>query len=166
LPFSFTAALEHLGAQPAFVIPDASRCDFPMAVAAQSLRDLWISAPDTLVAGQSWEDSTQYAICRDSVVIEVVVRRRFTPTNARLRDGLLVVLVARSSRTTLAGRGVQFGDSVIVAGEGEGNATLELSLGGGVIVAGEGTSELRVDFRGTRRAQRVVQESRLLIREP
>jgi hypothetical protein len=166
LPFSFTAAEEVAGAQPVFVIPDASRCDFPMAAAAQSLRDLWMSVPDTLVAGRSWEDSTRYTICRDSVVIEVAVHRRFTPANARLRDGQLVVLVARSSRTTLAGRGLQFGDSVTVAGEGEGSATLELALGGGVIVAGEGASELRVDFRGTRRAQRVVQESRLTIREP
>jgi hypothetical protein len=166
LPFSFTAEQQSPGAQPTFVIPDGARCDNPMAAAVQPLRDLWMSPPDTLRAGLSWEDSTRHNICRDGVVIAVTTHRRFTATNARMRDGQLVVLVARASRTVLAGRGVQFGDSVFVTGAGEGSATLELSLGGGVIVAGEGTSELRVEFRGSRRAQRVVQESRLSIREP
>jgi hypothetical protein len=165
-PFSFTAERRAEGAQPTFVIPDASRCDLPLAAAVQPLRDLWISPPDTLRAGLVWQDSVRHSICRDGIIIEVTTRRRFTATNARLRDGLLVVLVARASETTLSGRGVQFGDSVVVDGAGEGSATLELSLGGAVIIAGEGTAELRVNFRGTRRTQRVVQESRLSIREP
>jgi hypothetical protein len=166
LPFSFTAERRAEGTQPTFVIPDAARCDLPIAAAVQPLRDLWMSPPDTLREGAAWEDSTRHNICRDGVMIEVATHRRFTATGARLRDGQLVVLVARASRTTLAGAGLQFGDSVFVVGAGEGNATLELSLGGGVIIAGEGTSELRVDFRGSRRSQRVVQESRLTIREP
>jgi len=166
LPFSFTAEWRSAGTQPAFVIPDGERCDVPMAAAVQPLRDFWMSPPDTLRAGLVWEDSTRHNICRDGIVIAVETHRRFTASGARLRDGQLVVLVARASRTTLVGRGVQFGDSVFVAGAGEGSAMLELSLSGGVIVVGEGTSELRVDFRGSRRTQRVVQEGRLTLREP
>jgi hypothetical protein len=165
-PFSFTAERRRAGEQPTFVIPDAARCDLAIAAAVQPLRDVWMAPPDTLRAGSEWDDSPHHCICRDGVLLEVSTRRRFVATGARLRDGQLVVLISRTSQTTLAGRGVQFGDSIAIAGLGEGRAALELALVGGVIVAGEGTSELRIDFRGTRRAQRVVQESRLTIREP
>lgn len=166
LPFSFTAETRDASSQPSFVIPDASSCVSSAAVVVQGVRETWLSLPDTLWPGRSWSDSSVYLTCRDGIALTIETVREFTPSAARDRDGQLVVLVSRRSRSRVAGDGVQFGEPLAVLGEGEGVMTLEVALAGGVVVLGEGTSELRLEMRGRRRSQRLVQESRLLIREP
>ncbi len=166
LPFSFTSEVRAPGAQPTFLVPDASTCGAPAAALVHAVRESWLSLPDTLWPGRSWRDSASYPTCRDGVLLTVTVIREFTPSSARLRDGQLVVLLTRTSRTTLRGDGTQFGEAISITGDGEGEMALEVALAGGVVLVGEGTSELRLEMRGRRRTQRLVQESRITVREP
>jgi hypothetical protein len=166
LTFSFTAEIREPSAQPTFLIPDAASCASPAGAVVHGVRETWLSLPDTLWRGRSWSDSTVYLTCRDGITLTVEVVREFTPTAARLRDGQPVVLVARRSRTRIAGDGRQFGEQVAVLGTGDGVLSLEVALAGGVIRSAQGTSELRLEMRGRRRMQRLVQESRIVIREP
>lgn len=166
LPFSFTSETRELASQPSFLIPDAASCASLAPAVVHGVRETWLSLPDTLWPDRAWRDSTTYQTCRDGIVLTVEMVREFTPSVARARDGQLVVLVSRHSRARVAGEGLQFGEWIALLGEGEGVMSLELALSGGVIVSGEGTSELRLEMRGRRRSQRLVQESRILIREP
>lgn len=166
LPFSFTSERRGPASQLTFLIPDATACGSATGAAVQGVREAWLAPPDTMWPGRVWGDSTSYEICRDGVPLVITAVREFTPTGARLRDGQLVVLVSRHSRSRVAGSGVQFGEAIALLGEGEGVMQLEVALSGGVVLYAEGTSELRLEMRGRRRTQRLVQESRLLIREP
>lgn len=166
LPFSFVAVHEVRGAMPRIDTPEAAACGVPNAAAVQPWRDLWLELPPVLQTGDVWEDSTSYALCRDSIPLEVTTVRRFEAVGSHLRDEQQVVSVRRTSRTRFVGDGRQFGEDVRLEGEGEADVQLEIALTGGVIVAGEGTSELRMTLTGRRRLQRLVQESRLTISAP
>ena len=166
LPFSFTSEIRDASSQPTFLVPDASSCSSVAGTVVHGVRETWLTLPDTLAPGRVWADSSVYLTCRDGIALTVEVVREFTPSVARRRDGQLVVLITRRSRSRVAGDGVQFGEPIVLLGEGEGLLSLEVALVGGVILYGEGTSELRLEMRGRRRSQRLVQESRILIREP
>jgi len=166
LPFSFTSEIRAPGTQPLFLVPDASACNSPAAAVVHGVRESWLSLPDTLWPERGWRDSTSYSTCRDGVMLAFDVVREFTPTSARLRDGQLVVLITRRSRSTVRGECTQFGESIVITGEGEGEMLLEGALAAGAIMTAEGTSELRLEMRGRRRMQRLVQESRIVVREP
>ena len=166
LPYSFTSEIRAPTAQPTFLVPDAAACNSAAAALVHGVRETWLSLPDTLWPGRSWRDSTNYPTCRDGVALTLEVVREFTPTGARLRDGQLVVLLTRRTRSTVRGEGTQFGEPISITGEGEGEMTLEVALVAGAIMVAEGTSELRLEMRGRRRVQHLVQESRILIREP
>lgn len=166
LPFSFTAESSTDGAQPGFVIPDATSCALPNAAVVQGARDTWLSLPDTLEPGKAWRDSTTYLTCRDDIPLTIVVSRLFVPTGARMRDGQLAVIVQRVTSWRVTGSGLQFGEPLAIQGDGEGTMVLEVALAGGVILYGEGRSELRLEMEGRRRKQRLVQSSTTEIREP
>lgn len=166
LPYSFTSERRTPRAQPNFLVPAEDACDSPAAALVHGARESWLSLPDTLWLGRAWSDSTSYVTCRDGVPLTVDVRREFTPTGSRLREGQQIVLISRHSSTWVRGEGSQFGEAITLVGVGEGEAVLEVALAGGVVLRGEGSSELRLEMRGRRRLQRLVQESRVVIREP
>jgi hypothetical protein len=166
LPFSFTSEIRTPGTQPLFLVPDGGACNSPAAALVHGVRESWISLPDTLWLERGWRDSVSYSTCRDGVVLTLDVVREFAPTGARLRDGQLVVLITRRSRSLVRGEGTQFGEEISITGEGEGEMLLEVALAAGAILTAEGTSELRLEMRGRRRTQRLVQESRIVVREP
>ncbi len=165
LPVTFAATQEREGAQPRFVTPAEAGCEARSAV-VQAFRETWLAPPPRLDAGTRWQDSSRYAVCRDGIVLTVVSQRVFVVEGAAVRDGRLVLRVRRESLGTLEGRGLQFGDSVRVRGESTGRAVFEMSPDGGAVVAGEGTSELRLELRGRRRTQQLVQTGALTIRSP
>lgn len=165
LPVSFVADQARGGTVPQMTIPEAASCTAQAAI-VQGWRESWVDAPAVLEAGTRWRDSTEAPLCRDGLVLHTVVVREFVAERAERRGDETVILVRRTSRITMDGRGVQFGDSVHVSGTGDGVAQLAISLEGGAIVAGGGTSELRLTLRGRRRTQELVQHSALNISRP
>lgn len=166
LPFSFVAIHELPAAMPRIDTPAAAACGVPNGAAVQPWRELWLELPTVLRPGDSWEDSTSYALCRDSIPLVVTTVRRFEAVGSHLRGEHQVVTVRRTSRTRFEGVGRQYGEEVRLTGEGEADVQLDIALAGGVIVAGEGTSELRMILTGRRRMQRLVQESAITIEAP
>ena len=166
IPFSFVAVHEAPTAMPRIGTPDAAACGVPNAAAVQSWRELWLELPSVLRAGDVWEDSTTYGLCRDSIPLVVTTVRRFEVGGSHLRGEQQVVTVQRTSRTRVEGSGRQYGEEVRLQGEGEAGLQLTIALDGGVIVAGEGLSELRMLLTGRRRMQRLVQESAVRIDAP
>lgn len=166
LPFSFVAVHEVPEAMPRISTPDAGACGVPNAVAVQPWRELWLELPPVLRAGDVWEDSTTYVLCRDSIPLVVTTVRRFQAVGSHLRGEQQVITVHRTSRTRFDGVGRQYGEEVRLEAEGEAELRLEIALAGGVIVAGEGVAELRMSLTGRRRMQRLVQESQLTIDAP
>jgi hypothetical protein len=165
LPVAFAATQPRPGAQPTFTTPVDTSCGAAAAV-VQGLRETWLAPPSRLVPGTAWRDSSVYPLCRDGVLLEARVLRVFTVVEARIRDGTLVLRVRRESETVLAGRGIQFGDSITITGEGRASAMLDLSIDGAMVLAGEGSSELHMHLRGRRRTQDLVQHGTLVIRGP
>jgi hypothetical protein len=165
MPVSFIAEQLAADAQPRFVQPADSSCEARAAV-VQALRETWLWPPTRVGVGTRWQDSTAYAICRDGVSLNAVSVRDYVVEGAQLREGQLVLRVRRHARTVLHGEGLQFGDSITVSGEGVAEATLELSLDGAAVVSGDGSSQLRLELRGRRRTQQLVQHGALVIRLP
>lgn len=165
LPFSFAA--EHVpGAMPRLRTPEGASCRELSAQAIQGWREAWLPLPAALRPGQSWRDSSQYTVCRDGIPLAVDVVREFVVEGAVERGGELLVVVQRRTRTLLRGEGLQFGEPLLLRGEGEGEMRLELSRDGGQIVGGEGRSVLHVRLEGRRRQQQLLQTSRITIDQP
>lgn len=158
LPFPFRADYSASGQQLDFTAPrDATPCSSVALAAAQSLRDLWFRAPDTLRVGTTWSDSSSYVVCRDAIPLRATARRAFRVSGSLERDGRVVLTVSRISRTTLDGTGAQFGETVGVNGAGSGSLDYELDTTSGEIVSAKGTSTLDLTLRSRVRTQVVRQ---------
>lgn len=164
-PVTFAAHVAAPGQQPVFEAPDPAGCDARSAV-VQVLRDVWVAAPASLAPGTTWEDSSTYTLCRDGVPLQAASMRRYAVDSAEVHDGRLVLRVLREAEVALGGRGVQFGDSIQVAGHGTSQGTLFVSLDGGAITTGRVRSTLILELRGRRRTQQLVQDGVLEIRAP
>jgi len=158
LPFPFRAEYSANGQQLGFTAPrDAAPCASLALAAAQSLRDLWFSAPDTLRVGAAWSDSSSYVVCRDGIPLRATARRAFRVAGSSERDGKVILTISRISRSTLDGAGAQFGESVGVTGAGSGSLDYELDTARGEIVSAKGAATLDLTLRGRARAQAVHQ---------
>lgn len=165
MPVSFAATQTGPGLQPSFSMPADTACDARAAV-VQALRETWVAPPARVERGSVWRDSAEYPLCRDGVLLRVRSLREFTVEGATVRDGQIALRVKRVTSTALLGQGLQFGDSIQVTGAGQATALLELSLDGAAILVGEGSSELRLQLKGRRRTQDLVQHGALVIRTP
>lgn len=167
MPVRYAAESGGASEQPLLTIPRPDECGVGASASALSaLRELWVSPPETLFVGRTWRDSTSYVTCRDSIPLTVTSTRAFRVLGAESRDGETFVRIARRSTTHLLGNGTQFGEPLQLEAEGVGEMLLELALDGGAIRSGAGESELRVEMRGRRRVQELVQRTRLTITTP
>jgi hypothetical protein len=158
LPFPFRAEYSASGQQLDFTAPrDATPCSSIALAAAQSLRDLWFKAPDSLRVGSAWSDSSSYVVCRDAIPLRATARRSFRVSGSSEHDGHAVLTISRTSRTTLDGTGTQFGETVGVSGAGGGSLDYELDMTSGEILSAKGTSTLDLTLRSRVRTQVVRQ---------
>ncbi len=165
LPQPFSAELGAPGTQPRLVQPADGECSVAGA-AAQSLRELWVVPPALLTAGLTWADSSRFVVCRDSIPLAVASYREYRVLGAERRGSAVVVLVERRSRSRLEGEGLQFGERIVLTGEGSGVARIALSLAGGWILEGQGEGELSLRLTGRHRTQELHQLTRLAIGAP
>jgi hypothetical protein len=165
LPLPFTASVGARGTAPTLEIAEGRECGVTTA-ALQPLRDLWLGAPARLARDQRWSDSTTYTLCRDSIPLVVRSTREFRVVGAELLGGETVLRIVRESRTTIAGDGMQFGESLHIEAEGTGRIEFLVSLAGGEVVRGEGESGLTMRMTGRRRAQVLRQVMRTTISSP
>jgi hypothetical protein len=98
----------------------------------------------------------------------LVVRatRDFRVIGAEVLEGETVLHVVRESRTTVAGEGAQFNESLRIEAEGTGRMEFLVSLAGGEVVRGDGESELAMRMTGRRRVQLLRQAMRTTITSP
>jgi hypothetical protein len=158
LPFPFRAEYPAGGQQLGFTAPrDVTPCSSLALAAAQSLRDLWFKAPDSLRVGTTWSDSSSYTACRDGVPLRVTARRTFRVAGFSDLDGKVMLTIARTSRSTIDGTGVQFGEGVGVSGAGSGSLDYELDTASGIVVSAKGTAVLDLTLRSRVRTQVVRQ---------
>jgi hypothetical protein len=165
LPLPVSATPGPPGAQPAWRIAGGGDCS-AAAAAMQPLRDLWVGAPSRLAVDQSWQDSTSYTICRDSIPLAVRSIRRFTVLGAEPWRDEVVLRVARATHTRIAGEGTQFGEPLSIAAEGMSRIEILVSLAGGEVVRGAGDAELAMAMTGRRRLQELRQRTRIEISSP
>jgi hypothetical protein len=165
LPVPFAATNGAGAAQARLTSPDPASCGLD-AAAVSALREVFITLPRRLEPGTSWRDSSTYVVCRDSIALTVRSEREFRVTGAERRDGMVVVLLERRSRTTMRGDGHQFGEPLTIEAEGDGHVQLAVRLSGGFVVSGSGESELRMTMRGRRRSQELTQRTRIEIVTP
>lgn len=165
LPLPVSAVLDVRGAQPAWQVAGAGDCSASTA-AMQPLRDLWVGAPARIAVEQSWQDSTSYTICRDSIPLEVRSVRRFIVLGAERWNEDVVLRIARTSRTRIVGEGVQFGEPLSIAAEGTSTLEFLVSLAGGEVLRGAGDAELTMTMTGRRRLQELRQRTRVVIASP
>ena len=164
IPFPLRATYTSANLQLQFVEPaDVIPCSSNELAAAQSLRDLWFQAPDTLRIGATWADSSSYVTCRDGIPLRATVHRMFHVAGSTVRDERTHLSVTRLSRTLLEGRGVQFGDSVTVSGAGNGQLAYDLDPVNGEVVSAAGTATLDFSLRSSRRTQIVRQAADIRI---
>lgn len=166
LPAAFVAVQERPRSQPLLVNPAGGRCDLPTAAAAEAWRDTWMRVPEHLRPGDRWSDTSDYTLCRDSIPLMVHAEREFTVEGARMGAAGRLLLLRRQSRLRLEGSGVQFGDTVRITGEGEGDVQLTVALRDGRVVAADGTTVLQMLLEGKRRRQQLEQRSTITIDVP
>lgn len=142
---------------------EGAPCSNTAWTVVQGVRDLWFRAPDTLRIGTTWRDSTSYTSCRDGIPLRLQVQRTFRVSAVAERDGRAVLTVLRETRTTLAGDGVQFGESVHFTGSGSGSLQYELEPASGELLIGSGTSTLEFTMQSRLRTQRVQQAAVITI---
>jgi hypothetical protein len=164
-PFPFVATLEPRGRQPAFTAPRPDACGSAGA-AVQTLREVFLSAPDTLTPDLAWSDSANYLVCRDSIPLTIRSVRQFRVLGAVSLDDEILVRVARTSSTSLSGDGTQLGEPLSISGTGTATMILELRLAGGAVVSGRGESELTLTMRGRRRTQELLQHTWITVAAP
>lgn len=165
LPVPFSAT-DGWGAKPAQLdVAPSGACSLAAAV-LQPARDLFITTPPSLQAGTSWDDSSSYTICRDSIPLQVRSVRSFRVVGAERRAEVLVVIVDRTSNVTMVGEGSQFGEEVAIEAAGSGTMRLELRLDDGSVFAGLGEVSLKMTMRGRRRSQDLEQRARIEISSP
>jgi hypothetical protein len=164
VPFSFRAGYAAANSQLAFTAPaDVAPCSSTELAAAQSLRDLWFEAPDTLRVGATWSDSASYITCRDGIPLHSVVHRMFHISASAARDGRVLLSIARLSRTVIDGRGSQFGDSVTVTGSGNGQLNYDFDPARGEVISATGNATLDISLRSSQRTQIVRQTADIRI---
>ena len=150
------------GEVPRFVVPAEGSCA-PTAAITQVLREGIIAVPRTLRRDQTWSDSSQATICRDSIPLVVTTVRQHRVVGAEWRDGAVVVLIDRESRVRMRGEGRQLGEPVQLVAEGGGTIRLAVRADDGVLDSADGSTELVMRFTGRRRSQELRQRSRVRI---
>lgn len=158
IPFSFRATYAAANLQLQFTAPvDSTPCSSTELAAAQSLRDLWFQAPDTIRLESMWADSSSYVMCRDGIPLRATVHRMFHVAASTVREGRTFLSITRLSRTLVEGHGTQFGDSITVSGAGNGQLTYELDPSSGEISSASGSATLNFSLRSSQRTQIVRQ---------
>jgi hypothetical protein len=161
-PLAFTVPPASRGALPAPSVrgartdPCRSPADIPLAV----VRDLTMRVPDTLRVSTSWSDSGSFDTCRDGAVLLMTLRRDF-----RVREFLPdtaggILVVDRSSRTTVRGAAIRGDDTTHIEGAGTGTMTIRLDARSASLVNAEGTSDLELVVRGRTKTERARQSGR------
>jgi hypothetical protein len=164
VPFSFRATYAAGNLQLQFTAPiDVTPCSSTELAAAQSLRDLWFQAPDTIRLESMWADSSSYVTCRDGIPLRATVHRMFHVAASTVREGHTLLSITRLSRTLVEGHGAQFGDSVTVSGAGNGQLTYELDPSSGEISSASGSATLDFSLRSSQRTQIVRQAADIRI---
>ncbi len=163
-PFPFHGEYTARGTQLDFTLPrEMSPCSSSALAVAQSMRDLWFRAPDTLRVGVTWEDSASYVACRDGVPMRTTVHRSFRITSAEEKDGHALLTLARASRSAIDGAGSQFGEPVTINGSGTGQLVYSLDAGTGEIISANGSATLDLSLRSRLRTQAVHQAAQVRI---
>jgi hypothetical protein len=159
LPLTFGGTVSSAGLVQVTLPPSSSACPSNSSAIVFSSRDLWLRPPDLLRPGTIWSDSSTSITCRDGVPLRMVVRRVYRVEGAASYGGAPTVTVTRTQRLEITGLGSQWGETVRVSGTGTGEMTLSLSARTGVIIHAVGHSTLDLTFTGSRRTQRVQQQS-------
>jgi len=160
LPARFSVELG--GAAAGFRLPTAATlCSDPSLSVLQGLYDAWTLLPDTLGLRTEWTDTVQTVSCRDRVPMKGTSTRHFRVARADVENGRVVVTIERRAKTRLGGEGEQFGEHVVIDGQGEGTVRYALDVLSAQWLRASGTSTLDLSFKSKIRNQRVRQESAL-----
>lgn len=165
LPIPFAATEGWNASQARFEVPASGACGLAATVTPM-LRELFVSPPARLEEGSSWSDSASYELCRDSIPLRIKSVRRFVVIGAERRGTDVLVLVDRTSRVSIEGVGMQFGEPLTITASGVGALRLELRPANGVVVTARGDSDLTMTMRGRRRTQELRQHTRIEITSP
>lgn len=164
VPFPVQAHHDAHAPQLDFTAPrDGAPCSSVALAVAQSLRDVWITVPDTLRVGAAWEDSSSYVVCRDGIPLLTTAHRMFRISGTAERNGQLLLLITRATRMTIAGAGMQFGEPVSVSGTGNSQLIYDFDPASGEVLSAHGTSTLDLSLQSRLRAQAVRQTAELRI---
>jgi len=162
LPARFSVELG--GTAAGFRLPTASNvCSDPSLSVMQGLYDAWTLLPDTLGLRTEWVDTVQTISCRDRVPMKGTGVRRFRVARADVENGRVVVTIERKAKTRLAGEGEQFGEHVIIDGQGESTVRYALDVQSARWLRASGASTLELSFKSKIRNQRVRQESQISV---
>lgn len=122
-----------------------------------------LPVPDTVRIGSLWSDSGYFDTCRDGAVLTVFSRRAFRVRQFLPDSAGGVLLVDRTSRTTVRGASVRGDDTTHIEGTGTGAMLFRLEARSGAVMGAEGTSELDLVIRGRTKTERARQTTRARI---
>lgn len=166
-PFAFSAPPFSAGVAPGVVAqpPVTDPCTSVASVALSSVQDLLFGVPDSLYAGQTWTDSTEYTLCRAGVRLTVSTLRTFRFRGLVDRAGSAVLAIDRTSQAVLTAAASRAEDTTRVIGSGNGSVSFLVDAATGALLSGEGTSHLQISIRTATHIQRAQQNSTIRIRQ-
>ena len=159
LPLVFSGPAPRRGSQHQLTgrnVP-ADPCQSPSHVLLGSIRDLFVSLPDTLKLGTTWADSGQSSGCRGGARLNGSATRRFSVRSYEVRDGQPLLLVDHRSTTRLRGMATRGGDTTVVDGIGSGSGELAIDAITGAVVSMTTSASLEIAIRGAVKLERARQ---------
>lgn len=144
----------------------ADPCQSPSHVLLGSIRDLFVSLPDTVKLGTTWADSGHYDGCRGGARLIGSSVRRFSLRSYEVRDGQALLLVDHRSTSRLRGMATRSGDTTVVEGVGSGSGEFAIDAISGAIVSMTTSASLEISIRGAVRLERARQLLRTRIVRP
>lgn len=144
----------------------ADPCQSPAHALLGSIRDLFVSLPDTLRLGTTWADSGQSVGCRGGARLIGGTTRRFSVRSYEVLDGHALLLVDHRSTSRLRGMATRGSDTTVVEGVGSGSGEFAIDASSGAIVSMTTSASLEISIRGAVKLERARQVLRTRVLRP
>jgi hypothetical protein len=149
---------------PSLPSTDTTICDSMREVAEATVRNTLARIPRTLVIGATWSDSVKTTLCRGSIPMTSTMQSVYRIQDIQDSAGTSLLRIARASRLSLSGSGLQNGRQVTVSGQGQSETIQTYGISNGAFLGSDGHSSMELTFQTLRQRELVQQQSVTRIR--
>jgi len=134
-------------------------CDSMNGLARALAQSTLVRIPQTITIGYTWTDSVTASLCRGGIPMVSSARSVYRIQDILDTAGTSLLRIARITKLSLSGSGLQSSRQVTVAGQGQSETLLTYDISQGIFLESDGQSILELSFETLRQRQFVNQRS-------